>query len=185
MTKSTAEFCDLVALNPMHDSSVQVFAHEFPIFTHKNTRFSGRLVVVQATSNKKRMREEIAAAAKNPVVILIENYADTNCSCFDFDDLPKSPNRALGYVINGAIRNSEKFSNYPICVRARSSDPRPFRPMPPSLTAQEKKDRDLTRIYADAFTYVIGDLDGLLIFSEPEVVMLADEAYRDEILRAD
>jgi Aldolase/RraA len=185
MTKSTAEFCDLVSSNPMHDSSVQVFAHEFPIFTHKNTRFSGRLVAVQATSNKKRMREEIAAAAKKPVVILIENYADMNCSCFDFDDLPKMPHNAVGFVVNGAIRNAEKFSNYHVCVRARGSHPGPFRPMPPSLTAQERKDRDLTRIYADAFTYVIGDLDSLLIFSEPEVVMLADKEYRDEILRSD
>jgi regulator of RNase E activity RraA len=175
MIKTTAEFYNRIESNDMHDSSVQLFTHEFPIFTHQNTRLSGHLVVVQASDDKKKMREEIAAAAKNPVVILIENCADTNCSCFDFDDLPKMPHKAIGFVVNGAIRNAEKFSNYHVCVRARGSHPRPFCPMPPVLNAQEKRDRDSMRIYADNITHALGDLDSLLIFSDPEVVVLANE----------
>jgi hypothetical protein len=127
------------------------------------------------------MREQIAAAARDPVVVLIENYADTNCSCFDFDDLPKLPNKALGWIINGAIRNAEEFSDYHVCVRARGSHPRPFCPMPPILDAQEKRERDSTRIYVDDVTYAIGDLDSLLTFFDPEIVFLANEVWSSDV----
>jgi hypothetical protein len=181
MIKTTAEFYNRIELNDMHDSSVQLFTHEFPIFTHKNSRLSGRIVVVPASGDKKKMREQIAAAARDSVVILIENYADTNCSCFDFDDLPKMPHKAVGFVVNGAIRNAEKFSDYHVCVRARGSHPRPFCPSPLALNAQEKRDRDSVRIYADNITHALGDLDSLLIFSDPEIVFLANEVWSSDV----